>query len=216
MDETTKEKFNWQRLLITLGLVIVAAGLVGGGIWYYMNQNEQAQTKSYNDSVSSLQKQINELKAAKTATATTPSTSTTTTDPTAGWKTYNDTVNNYGFTLKYPTDWTATGITMGVRLTKGNEYFDVLSYNNPSAQTTESWLQQEINLKNIASASVADKTTKTIGNNQVLYFTHNGQDVNYYYFLGNNSKMLEIYSDYGADSSIKTTMEDVIKTITFN
>ena len=78
MDETTKEKINWQRLLITSGLVLATAAIIGGGVWYYMNQNEQAQTKSYNDSVASLQKQIDELKTKQTsaATKTTPTTST--------------------------------------------------------------------------------------------------------------------------------------------
>ena len=86
MDEI-KEKLNWQRLAITSGIVLLTAGVIGGGIWYYMNKNELAQTKSYNDTVSSLQKQINELKAeaksASTSQATTTLPDTTQLDETA-------------------------------------------------------------------------------------------------------------------------------------
>jgi hypothetical protein len=80
--DSEKEKLNWSRLLITTGLILATAAIVGGGVWYFMNQNETAQTNSYNDTVNSLQKQIDELKTAKaaaSATTTTDTTATTTT-----------------------------------------------------------------------------------------------------------------------------------------
>jgi uncharacterized protein YxeA len=210
-----KPKFNWQRSLITVGIVIVTAGVIGGTTWYVMNQQAKTDKTNTDKQVSELQKQVADLQKTQTkTTTTTPTPATTTTDPTAGWKTFSN--SDYHFALKYPTDWTATTLTAGVRLTKNGQYFDVIGWNNPSALTTDAWLQQDINNKNIASVTVADKTTKTLGSYQVLSFTHNGQDTNYIYYFGSNGKMIELDSAYGADASIKTTMEDVIKTVTFN
>ncbi len=95
MDETTKEAFNWQRLLITTGLVLATAAIVGGGIWYFMNQNEVAQTKSYNDSVASLQKQIDTLNKKVTAqTMTSSSSSNSTTASSSSSTETNDQIFN--------------------------------------------------------------------------------------------------------------------------
>lgn len=104
MEEAVKEKpkFSGKRLLITILIVLLTAGSVGGGTWYFMDQNVK-KTKEANDKeIESLQKQIDDLKKESTTSdgAATP----TATDETAGWKTYTST--KYGFSLKYPSSWT--------------------------------------------------------------------------------------------------------------
>ncbi|NTU69919.1 hypothetical protein HGB13_03820 [bacterium] len=52
-----KEKLNWRRLLITIGLVLLTAGVTGGGVWYFMDQVNQTQKKT----LDSMQAQIDKL-----------------------------------------------------------------------------------------------------------------------------------------------------------
>ncbi len=76
---------TWLLVLIT---VIVTGGAVGGGIYYYLDQNSDKD-------IAALQTQLDALK--KPA-------ATTVVDSTADWKTYTST--KYGFSAKYPKDWT--------------------------------------------------------------------------------------------------------------
>jgi hypothetical protein len=101
MEPTEKPKFNWTRLIITIVIVIVTAGVLAGGTWYYMNQQAVKAEDAKNKEVEQLQRQINELKK-PTANATVASA-----DATATWKTYNN--STYHFSFKYPD----TGITIG-------------------------------------------------------------------------------------------------------
>jgi len=72
--EPEKPKFSWKRLLVTVGIVILATGSVGGGVWYVMDQSAK-QIKADNEkSEAALQKQIDELKKSQdkvTETSTT-------------------------------------------------------------------------------------------------------------------------------------------------
>jgi hypothetical protein len=90
----TKEILNWQRLAVTVGIVLVTAAVVGGTVWYLMDQNAQSIADSNKKSTSVLEKQVSELKGSSTTTAA------PTTDQTAGWKNYTD--STFGFTFKYP------------------------------------------------------------------------------------------------------------------
>jgi hypothetical protein len=78
MEPNEKPKFNWQRLLITIGIVLVTAGVVGGTTWYLLDKSAKDIKTANDKSISELQKQIDELKASKnsstTSTETTPST----------------------------------------------------------------------------------------------------------------------------------------------
>ena len=85
--DSEKPKFNWQRMLITAGIVVFSALVVGGTTWYVMDKSAKEIKTANDSSVVSLQKQIDELKtAAKTLSAkketTTPeaATSVTTSD----------------------------------------------------------------------------------------------------------------------------------------
>lgn len=113
--EPEVKKFDWQRLLITVGIVIITAGAIGGSVYYVMNLQATKDKETANKTAQDLQKQIDELKKVQTSTITTIPT-TTTIDPIASWKTYSNT--KYGFSLKYPADWTISDtnatITNGV------------------------------------------------------------------------------------------------------
>ena len=80
--DSEKPKFNWQRMLITSGFVLLAALVVGGTTWYVMDKSAKEIKTANDSSVASLQKQINELKAAsKTSTVVTaPATTVLTSD----------------------------------------------------------------------------------------------------------------------------------------
>jgi hypothetical protein len=58
-----KKKVDWKKVLITLALVLLTGVVVGGGVWYYMDQNDQAQQKACDSSINSKQSQIDTLNA---------------------------------------------------------------------------------------------------------------------------------------------------------
>jgi|GEM_PF-1974231 len=65
MSEETNEKPNWQRLLITLGIVLFAVLVVGGTTWYVMEKSAKEVQTANEKSVAELQKQIDGLKNTK-------------------------------------------------------------------------------------------------------------------------------------------------------
>jgi hypothetical protein len=80
---------------------VVFAFLIGGIIGYAVGADWQdAINTEDNAAVSDV---VSSSKTTADTTATTAAT-TTSTDPTAGWKTYTN--STYGFSFKYPTDWT--------------------------------------------------------------------------------------------------------------
>lgn len=97
--DTHKPRFNWKRSLITIVFVVLAAGAVGGIVWYLMDKNEKDIKDSNDKSVQELQKTITDLKnkvnelkdASKKESAT------------ADWKVYQNT--QYGFQLTFPESW---------------------------------------------------------------------------------------------------------------
>ena len=102
-----KPKINWKRLLITVGIVIVTAGAIGGSVYYVMNQQAQKDKESAEKTVQDLQTQIDDLKKTDTTTIPTTNTGTTaTTDETANWKTYSNASAKMSF--KYPSSWSIT------------------------------------------------------------------------------------------------------------
>ncbi len=61
-EKSVSKVIDWKIILVTGLLVVITAGVVGGGVWYYMDKSEKAQQKSYSDSISLLQKEIKEAK----------------------------------------------------------------------------------------------------------------------------------------------------------
>lgn len=65
-----KPRFNWKRLVITTGIALIVAGVIGGTVWYLMNQQAKRVADSNAKQVADLEKQIEDLKKAKTTTTT--------------------------------------------------------------------------------------------------------------------------------------------------
>jgi len=132
MEPQTKEKFNWSRFGITVGLVLLAAFVVGGTTWYIMDQNAKDIKSSNDKSISALQSQIDTLnkKIADSSNTTTDSTTdsaNSTTSVTANWKIYTNT--SFDFTAKYPTDYFFSEATP-VEISAAGDLFFVNFYNN--------------------------------------------------------------------------------------
>ena len=62
MENETKEKINWKRLLITLGIVIVTTVVIGGVTWFFMDQQAKDEKTANDKQILELEKQISELK----------------------------------------------------------------------------------------------------------------------------------------------------------
>ena len=95
MDEQ-KEKLNWKRLLITLGLVIVTAVVIGSSVWYIMDSNMKKERIASDKSVQELRKTIRDLSETKKSAKLT-------TDVTADSKTYKNA--EYGFQMPLTNNW---------------------------------------------------------------------------------------------------------------
>lgn len=96
--------------------VILTAGVVGGGVWYFLDQQATQDKNNLNTQISDLQTSLTKLKTTATSTTTIP----TTTDATASWKTY--TSDAFKYSIKYPSNWFVTA--------DGN----LLSVNSPENQ----------------------------------------------------------------------------------
>jgi archaellum component FlaF (FlaF/FlaG flagellin family) len=75
--EPEVKKFDWKRLLITLGIILATALIIGGLIYYAMDQQAKKDKETANNQAQDLQKQIDELKSATTSTAANNTTGTT-------------------------------------------------------------------------------------------------------------------------------------------
>jgi hypothetical protein len=81
--------------------VLLAAGAVGGGVYYVMDQNFQKEREANEKALNEFREQLEKQETKeKTPTNTT---ATTSTDPTANWKTYTN--SEFGLTFKYPAEW---------------------------------------------------------------------------------------------------------------
>lgn len=97
MDQTMNMNKKGMSGIGVVLLVLLVAVVFAGGTYYYMNNKLKKDKDSLNNQITSLQKEVSDLKAASTA-----STSTTASE-TANWKTYNDSANKFSF--KYPAEW---------------------------------------------------------------------------------------------------------------
>jgi len=102
--DTEKKNIDWRIIAITVVIALVTAGAIGGGVWYYMDQNAESITDSNTKSKDALRKEIDELSkktTSPTATATTADKSTK--------GVYQN--NKDGFQLTIPDTWTDYSIT---------------------------------------------------------------------------------------------------------
>jgi len=87
---------------IMLITIILTGAVIGGGVYYWQNKKITNVKNDLNSQITTLQKQVTDLKEASGVAATsTPTTNTV--DETANWKTYTN--EAYGFSFKYPSDW---------------------------------------------------------------------------------------------------------------
>ena len=89
--------------------VFVMLAMAGGG-WYYMDKTTREAKKASDDRIAVLEKQVATLQKSIDSTSTVSTNTTTTntaaTDSAAAeWRTYSN--SSFGFTIKYPSDWTA-------------------------------------------------------------------------------------------------------------
>lgn len=113
LEVKEKPRFSWKRLLIATVIVLLTAGSVGGGVWYFMAQSAKKTKEANEAEISSLQKQIDEL-GKKTAT----SGSTTTTKSTDDSFKFNE-----------------LGIKLSLDSSVSDLYYSVLSKNSVGLST---------------------------------------------------------------------------------
>jgi hypothetical protein len=93
-------------LLIPL-VVILTAGIAGGGTWYYLKNKNDKEVKNLTAQLSSLQ----------SSSASSASSSSADADETVDWKTFENTL--YGYSFKYPTN-----LTISTAAGEGSSYTD--------------------------------------------------------------------------------------------
>ena len=71
------KNIDWRIIVITVVVALVTAGAIGGGVWYYMDQQNQKLADDNVKQVASLQKQITKLEKTTVATVTPTPTPTT-------------------------------------------------------------------------------------------------------------------------------------------
>lgn len=99
-------KAIWIVVISVVATVVIA----GGGTYYLVNAKATKDKDNLQSQITDLNKKIDDsqvaLVAAEATSAGTAATTTTVTpDPTAGWSTFSDAT--LGFSIKYPTTWTA-------------------------------------------------------------------------------------------------------------
>jgi hypothetical protein len=96
--EEIKTNFNRKRLLITLTLVLLTAGAVGGGVYYVLDSNFKKERTDNEKALSELQDEVKKLKTEDKTTNTAVAK-----DETADWKTYTN--EAWGISFKYPSKY---------------------------------------------------------------------------------------------------------------
>jgi type II secretory pathway pseudopilin PulG len=100
--EATSEKprFNWKRLLVTVGIVLLAASLIGGTVWYFMDKQAREDRAAAEETAQELQKQIDDLdkKITVTSTTSTPNSTKTTTTTLTNDQIYSEVAKQFSLT----------------------------------------------------------------------------------------------------------------------
>jgi len=99
--DTQEKKVDARRLIITITLVLITALLIGGGVWYFMDQNQKDIQATNEKTTQDLQKQIDALNAKSSSTSTNNSSNNNSTT-----KTYTN--SDLGISFDYPNTYTLT------------------------------------------------------------------------------------------------------------
>lgn len=128
-------------IMVIIG--IVAAGVAGGGAWYFGDQQAKKQKADSDKKIEELEKKIDELeKASKDSEESSDS-------EISGWKTFSD--EGYGFSIKYPGEWVYKDYG------KLNEGSKSVAF----ADSTATLPKEQSDQPAIISVSIADKVIAT-------------------------------------------------------
>ena len=105
LDSKPKPVVRTQKILITILLIIVVAGI------FMLIGFKYGRYAGHNDVLSDVKLVSPEATTTAVVGASTTASATTTADATADWKTYTN--SQYGFSFKYPGGWTITNNTPG-------------------------------------------------------------------------------------------------------
>jgi len=206
------KNIDWRIIAITVVVALVTAGAIGGGVWYYMDQQNQKLADDNTKQVDSLQSQIDDLNENSTSAE---ASTTTATNATAGWKTYSN--SNPVFTFKYPTNQTAATpaandptVWLSTDGNRSNETLLIVFAKN-SATTVQSYY-------NYVKSNVGLPEPNTVIGNKTI----NGKDfyqVNMTHMGGAVTELFFVNNGYGYQISYPTgdaiLYEQIIGTLTF-
>ena len=93
--QVTSQGTNWKKIGLTVLIILVVTGLIGGAYWYYVSN------KTSDDS--DLTGPIPKVTTKKATESAKKATSSAEKDGTVGWKTFTSTAFKYS--IKYPSNW---------------------------------------------------------------------------------------------------------------
>lgn len=168
-----KEKINFKRLGIAIGIVFLTALVVGGTTWYVMNeQNEQDKE--------ALQTQIDVLTAESNDTENTDAFGyNPENDPIKDWQTYTN--KQYNFSFKYPQELVATECAGKIGIEE-TPLVTMLSKNKLTCNSLAGDIQVEL----IKGGGVPEPDESTITNK--IETTIDGEDATRYYYKSEGPK----------------------------
>lgn len=199
----------WIILIVVVGLIALAVGyLVGRGVQAKAPAAPIAETA------------VIETTATATLAATAPAASATTVTDTSSWKTYTN--DAYGFSFKYPSDYTKNDLENGVAIdsatTGGYEQPHlVLVESISSDKTLEEYLATQIQEKTFteqASYSLAGKVglegvDHGMANQYVIHVKTNSAIINIYLDSGNKDTLAE------SKSALTSIQKEILSTFQF-
>lgn len=200
-----EQTFNWKRLLITTGFVILTAGVVGGTTWYLMDEQAKKDIDGYDSKIVEIEKELGDLKKVSEDRATESDTSNpgVIDEDDSQASTYSN--SKYGFTIKYPETYKAEERYQSEDIDL-SVLFIPSALNNPSmgvgipmnsitvypkkGSTLELWAKAEF-------SELQPRNFKTVTINKVsgLYFINDGMGGPYHtYVFEKNSRAYVISS----------------------
>lgn len=93
-------------ITVIIIIALLSAGLAGGGVWYWQNQQLKKQKQDSDKQIQDLQKQVDDLRKEEETSKEETSMDTDsseTSDETINWKTYTN--SKYKFSIKYPDNY---------------------------------------------------------------------------------------------------------------
>lgn len=136
MDEVNKKQMVDKRKLTMTFVIVLVTAAVFTTIGYVAGKNDPIQTTLTTDTTD-LTTETAVTTATDTTVASATTTTATTTDETANWKTYTN--DEYGFSFKYPGDWTITNNNPG---RTGSVNYN-LTIGGPDSENFQLWVNPD-------------------------------------------------------------------------